>query len=77
MSKKVESRWFRWNRLIIDKNYKQVIEEFDKMVKDGSQICVGDVVLRNQVLELMGVLSINSLLKTDRNKNDKIRKRKS
>lgn len=77
MSRVIELRWFKWNKLIIDEKYSQVVEDFDKMVKDGTKISVGDVVLRDQALELMGVLSISSLSDIKKDKNDKAGKRKS
>lgn len=74
MSKIIEMRWYKWDRLMIDQNAHQVVQEFDEMVKKGQQVVVGDIARRDQALEMMGVGSISPL---KRKKNDKARKRKS
>ena len=59
MCKKRDDRWSRWNKLIVDGKNIEVVREFDKMLKDKKQITVGDLIIRDQALEEMGVVSLS------------------
>ena len=74
MSKIIEMRWYKWDRLMINQNAHQVVQEFDEMITKGQRVVVGDIVRRDQALEMMGIGSISPL---KRKRDDKDRKRKS
>jgi len=60
MSKKIEDRWFKWDVMINEgKNY-EVVGEFDRMVKNGDRVLIGDLIRRNQALDLVGVTPMES-----------------
>lgn len=77
MSKVIEMRWFKWDRLMNENKAAQVVEEFDSMVKSGKKVVVGDVVRREQALEMMDIKTIKPLKKMIGKKDDKTGKRKS
>jgi hypothetical protein len=54
-----EQRWFRWNRMIIDKKYIEVVKEFDYIFNHKKEsLTIGDVVVRDQALGFIGVVSL-------------------
>jgi len=75
MSKKIEKRWFKWDKLINNKEYEVVIKEFDKMIENKEKIVIGDLTRRDDALKLMGVISLspNAMYKR-KVKNDKARR---
>ena len=53
-----ESRWFRWDMLINEKKYIQVIKEFDLLITNKkNSLTFGDLVRRDEALEFIGVIS--------------------
>ena len=53
-----ESRWFRWDMLINEKKYIQVIKEFDLLITNKkNSLTFGDLVRRDEALEFVGVIS--------------------
>lgn len=77
MCKKTDDRWARWNRLIIDGKSLEVVQEFDGMLKKKEKITVGDLIVRDQALEEMNVISLSPNAIYNRNNNDKSKGRKS
>lgn len=76
-TKKNENRWNRWNKLMIDKKFIELVKEFDKMVKNKDNVTVGDLVLRDEALEELGIASLspNALYKRkERNERSRTRK---
>lgn len=59
MSKKANERWARWNRLIIEGKNIVVAKEFDEMIKNKEKITVGDLIIRDQALEEMKIVSLS------------------
>lgn len=59
MEKISSKRWDRWNVLIMKKKYLQLIKEFDKMVHNREKVTFGDLILRDQALEFIGVASLS------------------
>lgn len=71
MCKKTDERWARWNKLIVDGKNIEVVQEFDKMLKNKEKITVGDLIVRDQALEEMDVISLSSNATFNRkHKND-------
>jgi hypothetical protein len=54
-----EERWLRWDGLIIEKKYLQVAKEFDLLFLKKVNLTIGDLVRRDEALELMGVASFS------------------
>ena len=52
-------RWFKWDTLINEGNYQQVVDEFDEMVKKRENVVLGDLIRRDDALELMGIVSLS------------------
>jgi hypothetical protein len=53
-----ESRWFRWDMLINEKKYIQVIKEFDLLIANkNNSLTFGDLVRRDEALDSIGVIS--------------------
>lgn len=72
-----QERWPRWNRLILQGNNNQVVQEFDELIRQKKTITFGDLVLRDQALEEMGVLSLSPNAMFNRKvKNERTRTRK-
>lgn len=53
-----EERWKRWDVLIIEQKYIELIKEFDSMLNKGS-LKIGDLVRRDDALELIGVIPLS------------------
>ena len=54
-----KQRWFRWNRMILDKKYIEVVKEFDHIFNHKKEsLTIGDVVIRDQALGFIGVVSL-------------------
>ena len=68
----VEERWFRWDKLINSGDYNIVVDEFDLMIKKRERIVFGDLIRRDDALELMGVISLspNAMFKRKEEKNE-------
>lgn len=64
---KRKKRWIRWDNLLKEKKYIQLIKEFDEMVEKREYLTIGDLIKRDEALESIGVLSIspNALEKRD------------
>lgn len=76
MSKEIDDRWLRWNELIVDGKNIEVIEEFDNMIRDKKKITIGDLVIRDQALEEMGVISLSpNAIYNRKHKNDTKRRK--
>jgi hypothetical protein len=72
MSKKIQERWFRWDKLINNKEYKTVVKEFDDMLVKEEEVVVGDLIRRDDALELMGIVSLSpNAMYNRKNKDDK------
>lgn len=54
-----EERWKRWDILINEKKYIEVIKEFDSMLNKKGLLKIGDLVRRDDALELIGVSSLS------------------
>lgn len=55
-----EDRWFRWDSLINQKKYFEVVKEFDLLfMKNNDLLTIGDLVRRDEALDFMGVISFN------------------
>jgi len=54
-----EERWTRWDKLLNDNKYTEVISEFDSCFNKKEQLLIGDLVRREQALEALGVISFN------------------
>jgi hypothetical protein len=59
MCKKTDDRWSRWNNLIIEGKNIIVVQEFDEMLKNKEKITIGDLIIRDQALEEMDVISLS------------------
>ena len=77
MCKKTDNRWARWNRLIIDGKSVEVVKEFDDMIRNKERLTIGDLVIRDQALEEMNVISLSPNAIYNRNNNGKSKGRKS
>jgi hypothetical protein len=54
-----EERWSRWDKLLNENKYTEVISEFDSSFNKKEQLLIGDLVRREQALEALGVISFN------------------
>ena len=54
----IEERWFRWDKLMNDKKYIQIIKEFDSLYAKKADLKIGDLIRRDEALESIGVASI-------------------
>lgn len=54
-----EERWLRWDKLLNENKYTEVISEFDSCFNKKERLLVGDLVRREQALEALGVISFN------------------
>jgi hypothetical protein len=78
MCKKRDKRWLRWNNLILEGKSIVVVKEFDKMISNKEFLTVGDLIVRDQALEKMGIISLSpNAIYNRKIKNAKCRKRKS
>lgn len=59
MKESSDERWLRWNKLIIKGKNLDIIKEFDEMIINKHDIKLGDLIIRDQALEEMGVLSLS------------------
>jgi hypothetical protein len=57
----IEKRYYKWDKLIIEKEYEKVVLEFDKLIKQNKTLTIGDLIRRNDALELMGVTPLHDL----------------
>jgi len=74
---KKQDKWERWNKLMIEEKYIVIIKEFDDMIRKKEMITVGDLVIRDQALEEMGVISLSpNAIYNRKNNNGKTKKRK-
>ena len=74
---KKQDKWERWNKLMIEEKYIVIIKEFDDMIREKEMITVGDLVIRDQALEEMGVISLSpNAIYNRKNNNGKTKKRK-
>jgi hypothetical protein len=53
-----EERWFRWDKLINEGKYIQLIKEFDSLYAKKENLTIGDLVRRDEALEFIGIPSI-------------------
>lgn len=77
MCKKTDDRWARWNRLIINGKSLEVVQEFDEMIRNKERLTIGDLVIRDQALEKMDVISLSPNAIYNRKNNGKSKGRKS
>jgi hypothetical protein len=55
-----EERWFRWDILINEKQYIQIVKEFDLLfAKKTANLTLGDLVRRDQALKALGIISFS------------------
>ncbi len=59
MSKKIEERWSRWDKMMNEENYEELVLEFDKMIKNKEKLTFGDLMRRDDALESMGIISLS------------------
>lgn len=55
----VEKRWLRWDILINEKNYIQVVKEFDEIIRTNEPL-IGDLIRRDDALHYLGVASLSA-----------------
>jgi hypothetical protein len=70
MKETIEQRWYRWDIMLNDQKYEEVIKEFDYMLKNKQEINLGDLARRDQALESIGVLSIKPNISLKRKDNE-------
>lgn len=74
---KKQDKWERWNKLMAEEDYIVIVKEFDDMIRKKQNITVGDLVIRDQALEEMGVISLSpNAIYNRKNNNGKTKKRK-
>jgi len=74
---KKQDKWERWNKLMIEEKYIVIVKEFDDMIRKKQNITVGDLIIRDQALEEMGVISLSpNAIYNRKNNNGKTKKRK-
>jgi hypothetical protein len=78
MKETTEQRWYRWDVMINEHKYQEVVQEFDIMLKNRVNPTLGDLVRRDQALELMGVISLspNALFQRKNNESKTASRRK-
>jgi hypothetical protein len=55
-----EQRWFRWDVLINEKKYIELVKEFDLLfAKKTANLTFGDLVRRDQALKALGIISFS------------------
>jgi hypothetical protein len=55
-----EERWYRWDVLINEKKYIQVVKEFDSLfAKRLSALTFGDLIRRDKALKAVGIISFS------------------
>lgn len=59
MYESIEKRWYRWDKMMNQERYLEVIEEFDSMIAKGHTLTIGDLVRRDQSLQEINVVSLN------------------
>lgn len=59
MKETINERWLRWDKLLNNEKPDEVVKEFDGMLRNSDVIVVGDLVRRDQALEMMGVVSMS------------------
>jgi hypothetical protein len=64
----VDKRWLRWDILINEGNYIQVVKEFDKMITIEEPL-IGDLIRRDDALEYLGVASLSARAIKKRQRN--------
>lgn len=77
MCKVTDERWSRWNKLIIEGKNIIVVQEFDEMIKKRERVTVGDLIVRDQALEEMGVISLSPNAMYNRKHGNDTKRRKS
>lgn len=71
-------RWSRWNNLIVQGRSVDVVKEFDEMIRKKQRLTIGDLIVRDQALEEMGVISLSpNAMYNRKNNNGKSKRRKS
>ena len=74
---KKQDKWERWNKLMAEEDYIVIVKEFDDIIRKKQNITVGDLVIRDQALEEMGVISLSpNAIYNRKNNNGKTKKRK-
>lgn len=62
---------------MIEEKYIVIVKEFDDMIRKKEMITVGDLVIRDQALEEMGIISLSpNAIHNRKNNNGKTKKRK-
>ena len=69
MNETIEQRWYRWDKMLNEERFQEVIREFDSMLRAKKEINLGDLARRDQALDAIGVLSIKPSI-TLKRKND-------
>lgn len=81
MNETIEQRWYRWDTMLNEERFQEVIREFDSMLRAKKEINLGDLARRDQALDAIGVLSIKSSItlkrKSDEYKRTTGRKQKA
>jgi C-terminal processing protease CtpA/Prc len=74
---KKQDKWERWNKLMAEEDYIVIVKEFDDMIRKKQNITVGDLIIRDQALEEMGVISLSpNAIYNRKNNNGKTKRRK-
>lgn len=58
-TEEIEKRWSRWDDMINKKKYADLVLEFDQMIENREKMTFGDLVRRDDALELMGIISLS------------------
>lgn len=58
MSERPEDRWFKWDKMINEERYVEVVREFDYRFFKNERIVVGDMIRRDDCLKALGVALI-------------------
>jgi len=74
MSETVEERWFRWDVMMNENKFQDVVEEFDSMLAKKVRVVVGDMIRRDQCLEELGVISLSPNAMFKRKENGKLKR---
>ena len=74
MGETIEERWFRWDVMMNENKFQDVVREFDNMLVKKMRVVVGDMIRRDQCLEELGVISLSSNARVKRNENGKFKR---
>jgi hypothetical protein len=74
MIETVEERWFRWDVMMNEDKFEDVVKEFDNMIVRRIRVAVGDLIRRDQCLEELGIISLSPNAMFKRKENGKFKR---